>query len=235
MFKIAVMQPYFFPYAGYFEMMAEVDRFVFLTDVQYIRRGWVNRNRIKQANGNGPMYFTVPVAYSPRSTLIKDMRVADSAWVEHHLKSFETAYGKNATDHPVYRYYSTLGRHGNLCDLLVESTLAMADYLDIRPQIGFSTEFPSSLRGKDRIIDLCKKYGADVYVNLPGGVQLYAPDEFARHGLGLEFMTPTQLGYLSILDMVFTDGPSNSLCLRTWTYPPSSPPPAEPGQCPERS
>lgn len=203
MVKIAIMQPYLFPYPGYFEMMAEVDIFVFLTDVQYIRRGWVNRNRIRRSSDGDPMYFTVPVVKAPRSELILNMQIAGNEWVQDHLRMFATSYGKKAISHPMYEYYKTLAHYSNLCDMLCESAVTMADHLGIETEYCLSTEHPSELRGKDRIIELCKKFSADMYVNLPGGRELYREEEFAENGLKLKFMEPTAKGYLSILDTVF--------------------------------
>jgi hypothetical protein len=101
--KLAIMQPYFFPYAGYFQLMKNVDLFVFLDDVQYIRRGWINRNKI---NKNTPTYITVPINKAPQSAKINEISICHG-WVDNHLKSFIHVYGNKIKENIVFICYHT--------------------------------------------------------------------------------------------------------------------------------
>lgn len=202
------MQPYFFPYIGYFEMMAKVDRFVFLDDVQYIRRGWVNRNRIR-AKDKEFQYLTVPVADHDRITLIKDMKVVPG-WNERHNEILKHTYSSKS--HPLKTYYASLGGYSSLCDLLCDSLGWVATYLGLRCDFVSSSGI-SSRAGTDRIVDICRYYGATEYYNLSGGRDIYAGVQFGE--TVLRIMEPTRYpNKLSIIDLILSEEGS----LRQWLY-----------------
>lgn len=206
--RLAVMQPYFYPYLGYFELIRHVDVFVFFTDVQYIRRGWVNRNRIRAANARGWEYLTVPVEHAPRSTPISDIRTRPG-WQADHRKKLEYAYGRNKIrDH---EFSATLSpTDPGLCDTLTRTIADTARWLGLGTLFRDSREFAAEGKGQDRILDICRQARADTYVNLPGGQGLYSPEEFSRRGLALEILPLTgHANKLSVLDLIFGDGLRN--------------------------
>lgn len=210
MMRLAIMQPYFFPYPGYFELMASVDVFMYFTDAQY-KRGWINRNRIR--NGNEWIYITVPVCKHKQTDKISEISVSDQ-WRQtsaKHITTFKHIY-KKKTD-PLIQLYESLATHSNLCQLLKFSLGEMCNYLAIKVDTEDSSKYTSDLTGEDRIIDLCKRMGATTYVNLPGGSNLYSHSRFNSENIKLEFMPMTSRGTLSILDYCFYE---NDLRIKTW-------------------
>ncbi len=196
------MQPYFFPYVGYFDMIAKVDLFVLLDDVQYIRRGWVNRNKITSSQ-----WLTVPIKHCPRSTLIKDVLIDnEKEWLEYHTAVIQHLYGKAGANHPLIQMYHA-ERHDRLSDLLCRTLAGTRDYLNIKtPFLRSSTltvNFQDSTlsSAEQKIIGLCKALGARHYVNATGGKALYDIETFRAYEIQLEFMEPcTHHNKLSILD-----------------------------------
>jgi hypothetical protein len=199
------MQPYFFPYPGYFSLINSSDTFVILDDVQYIRRGWMNRNKI---NFSSPFYITVPVSKHKRESDTRQILVSkDSKWVLRHLNSFLHVYGKCVSDSPAYKYYSSLSSFDFLKDLLFDSLSWTTNFLGIKTEIIFSSEFSntSNKKGSDKIIQICKNLNADTYLNLPGGKNLYSLSKFEDNGLSLKFLDTDCYRRISILEDIFSN------------------------------
>jgi hypothetical protein len=197
--KIAVMQPYFFPYIGYFELMAAVDVFVFLNDVQYIRQGWVNRNRIRSKN-KPFQYLTVPVVSHPRDSLIKDIQVV-SGWTKQHLKILDYTYGVKS--HPLRDYFSTLRNYESLREMLCDSLIWTARYLGIKCDFHYSDGISTNHKSQ-KIKDICQHFNANEYFNLNGGMSLYSNEDFSP--ISLNFMKPTTYqNHFSILDLILEE------------------------------
>lgn len=211
------MQPYLWPYIGYLQLMAAVDYFVLLDDVAFIRRGWINRNRVL-LNGN-ITHFVLPVQKSPQATSIKQIQLAMP--VQYHrdklLELFRHAYSHC----PGWQALQTLlvpfqhieaGK--NLSQLLQQTLLLLRDHLQLDCQIELSSAIEKpAVEGVERILHLAKTLGADTYLNLPGGSSLYRPEIFAQQGLKLGFIEPQFRPYrqhgtqqfvagLSILDVL---------------------------------
>jgi hypothetical protein len=183
MTTIAVMQPYFLPYAGYFRLFAAADRVALLDCVQFPRRGWVHRNQFTGANGD-PVWLTLPLQPAPRDTLISELRFTDDA--EQTLAercrripvlSDTAAPLVQSLVRPsgdVVDYIATLLRH--CCDALhLPFDTIRTSTLTIDP----------ALRGPDRILAIAEALGATRYVNLQGGKALYDPAMFAARGIDL--------------------------------------------------
>jgi hypothetical protein len=203
--KIAVMQPYFFPYLGYFKLINSVDAFVFFDDVQYIRRGWINRNKIRI---NEPLWLTIPIKKCPRETIINKIEIDDS-WSNETLITFKTIYGKSVVDHPLFSYYSSLYNYKMLCPMLCDSIEWMSNFLNIKTNFFYSSNMPSEKKNKDRILDICKKLGATHYFNLPGGRDLYDEKIFEKEGIKLEFIDTDQYKKISVIESCFDENASN--------------------------
>jgi WbqC-like protein family len=218
--RLAVMQPYLFPYLGYFQLAASVDRFVFLDDVAFDRRGWVNRNRLLLDGGVHP--FTVPVRRAELGTTIDAIRLADDDYLgRKFLPTLRRAYGKAP-------WYATTAE---LVEKTLESApsglgaLAKASVRAVCRALGLSTAFVDSsshygnqaLAGAERILDICQREAATDYHNAPGGRTLYDPATFAARGVRLRFVDPELPAYaqpaptfvpgLSILDALMQAGP----------------------------
>lgn len=191
--KVAIMQPYFFPYLGYWQLLAAVDTFVILDDVNYINRGWINRNRIA-INGE-PSWLTVPLQGASQNKYICDIDIApDDGWKKRLQRSLTTAYAKAPHSANVLALFEQWLAHadGNLSTALHHSITQVAEKLDLHTTIIPSSRiYPKGeLKGAERILDICKREGAAVYVNPPGGKELYDAAMFRAAGIELQFLQP---------------------------------------------
>jgi hypothetical protein len=216
--KIAIMQPYIFPYVGYFQLIAAADIFVCLDDVNFISRGWINRNRILV--NNAEYLFSIPLKHASQNQIICNTFVADNLnWRERLLKTISQAYRRAPYFFealPVIEQVLNTPCE-SISELAYLSIKCCSDYLGIatilRPS---SVPYKnSSLKAQTRIIDICTNEGASSYINAPGGTALYDPHIFKNAGLDLYFLTPSIFEYqqfeknfvpgLSIIDvMMFT-------------------------------
>jgi len=218
--KLAIMQPYFFPYLGYWQLLGSVDRFVIYDDVNYIKGGWINRNRIL-INGK-PSYITAPLYQASYNKRICDVSLQSSpVWRKKMVKSIENAYRKAPFFSEVFPIIekTICYKTENLADFLAYHLKAMAVFL------GINTEFVKTSRcyknhdltGQDRILDICKREGANEYINLQGGQALYDAEAFRRLGIDLCFMVMQHAPYaqraagftrcLSLIDALMENGP----------------------------
>ena len=195
------MQPYLFPYIGYFQLIHAADRFVVYDDVAYIKQGWINRNRVL-ING-APSFFSVPIKHASSFTLICDTQIDDDQqhmrWVEKLLKTFDNAY-RRAPEFPrvfpvVEQVFSR--QTTKIADLAVASVKAVASLLEMKTTfVDSSTKYGNAaLKGEDRVLSICAAEGADEYVNVPGGKMLYARDRFEACGIRLAFIQPRSIEY----------------------------------------
>ena len=191
---IAIMQPYFLPYIGYIQLLAAVDKFVLLDDVNYINRGWINRNRLLL---NGVAHtFTVPLRGASQNRLICEIELDDTqGWREKLLRTIRQAYGKA----PCYAQVSTLMESlinypsARLDEFLLNSLREVTRYLSLEVAIVSSSRIyrNAHLKGQERILDICRQESADVYINPIGGVDLYERASFAERELSLYFLRNT--------------------------------------------
>jgi len=199
--KLAIMQPYLFPYIGYFQLIQAVDRFVVYDDVAFIKQGWINRNRML-ING-APCFFTVPVKNASSYRLICDTVIDDdrqhARWSEKLLKSFDSAYRRAPEFSNVFPLLESVfaGRPARVAELALASLRAVARFLDIRTTFVESSSIYGNthLKGEERVLAICTDERASEYINLPGGRSLYAPKRFEAHGITLAFLEPRPLEY----------------------------------------
>ena len=184
---IAVMQPYLFPYLGYFQLARSVDHFVFLDDVAYIKKGFINRNRILL--GGQPFTFSIAVERASQNRKIDEHRFSGA--FDTFFQQLRHAYHRAPFFHEVLALVEAVGRtpERNVARKNAAAVRAVFDYL----QLPFSSQFASSLprtgaRGEQRILDLCQYLGADTYHNAVGGQMLYDNRRFASQGVRLRFL-----------------------------------------------
>ncbi|GAB2530988.1 WbqC family protein [Rufibacter soli] len=193
MSTIAIMQPYFLPYLGYFQLIKSVDKFIFYDDVNYIKQGWINRNNI--LINNKASLFTVPLDSPSSFNLIKDTKLNFKIypiWVIKFLKTIEQNYKKAPFYIEVSRLLTVIfgSDSKTIANLNVYSVILISKYL------GLDTRFVESscvynnsyLKGQERIINICKQEGAKHYVNPIGGVNLYSKTDFLFNGIELSFI-----------------------------------------------
>ena len=201
------MQPYFIPYAGYFRLFTAADVVVMFDCVQFPRRGWVHRNRLRTAAGADD-WLTLPVAKAPQDVLIRDLHFAPQARerLREAARRFPLLEAALQARHPLAE--RVLRCDGDdvaayLVDLLREFA-ALLGYQ--RPVVRSSTlPIPPELRAQDRVIAILQAVGATRYVNPPGGRELYDHPTFERNGLSLRFLTPYGGSMESILARVLGD------------------------------
>ena len=216
---IAVMQPYFFPYIGYFQLINSVDKFIIYDDVNFINRGWVNRNNLL-SNGN-KLLVTVPLKKSSQNKLINEVEISyDVEWKGKLIKVFESLYKKSPYFNEVIELIGRIFENDfkYISELNLISIKSICVYLDIKTEILNTTCFFENrdLKGQDRIIDICKRENADNYINPIGGIELYDRSLFKLNGIELKFIKSNILEYnqykfdfvpwLSILDVLFFNG-----------------------------
>jgi hypothetical protein len=199
--KIAIMQPYFFPYAGYYKLIKQVDVFVFFDDVQYKKRSWINRNKICYDN---PFYLTIPIKKCKQNTLINQIEV-NKNWINLHLKHFLHLYGNKIEKNNVYEYYKTLDKYKLLNEILCESLIFLSNYFNFKTKFYYSSSYPSDKKGQNRIIELCDIFQATDYYNLPNGKTLYEEKEFLKNNVYLNFIDTSDYKKISILEDVFNE------------------------------
>lgn len=213
--KLAIMQPYLFPYIGYFQLMNAVDKFVILDDVNYINKGWINRNRIL-VNGKAHL-FTVPLKEASQNRQIRNIEVADDGkWRDKYLKTVELSYKKAPYYSSVFPILMNiiLSATQSISELTRQSIIEINQYLNIGTIIQETSAVYDNrqLKAEDRIIDICKREGADQYINPTGGTELYSKEMFKRDGIDLLFLKskPQRYGqfdnefvpWLSIIDVL---------------------------------
>lgn len=189
--RLAIMQPYFLPYIGYFQLMAAVDKFVLLDDVHFINGGWINRNRIA-VNGE-PHWLTIPLVKGSQNRLINEIEIIqDPAWKRKMMRKVEFSYHGAPFANELLRLFSRIlnAASGSLAKFLCWHLREVADFIGFEATIEpTSAIYPKEGRsGQDRILDICRREGAKTYVNLPGGRELYDPRSFASAGIELCFL-----------------------------------------------
>lgn len=225
--KIGIMQPYLFPYIGYFQLIKAVDIFVIYDDVNYIKQGWINRNRLL-LNGNDFM-FNIILKGASSFKKINEIDVDI-----HHCKlitTIEQAYGKAPYFTQVYPILIRIlsNSETNLSKFLTNSLSIIIEYLNIHSIILVSSDIKkdSSLKGDDKVIDICKQLKASNYINAIGGQELYSKEKFASNGLILNFIKSKPIAYtqfknqfvpwLSIIDlMMFNSAEKINLMLDSY-------------------
>jgi hypothetical protein len=210
--KVGVMQPYLLPYIGYFQLIKEVDQFIVCDDLNYINNGWINRNNI--LIGGDKRLFTIPLKKASQNKLINQIEIVGD--FSRLLKTVKVNYAKAPYFKDVNLLVESIFSYNNRClsDFVLNSMKEVLYYLGVSTPIIISSTLDKdcSLKGKDKVINICKGLGADIYVNAIGGQKLYNRVEFAAQGIELRFLETEIIPYkqfenefipmLSILDIM---------------------------------
>ncbi len=192
--KLAIMQPYFFPYLGYYQLVNCVDKFIFCDDVNYIKNGWINRNRILKNNqsfDNKPFYITVRLSGASQNKLINEIPIIDNR--DKLKKTIQVVYKKAPMYESVWPVIEDCLDY-NTCrisELAMFSVKRVCQYLGIDKQFEVcSTKYADTkgMEKSERIKMICKKNDADTYVNAIGGQKLYNKKDFKKSGINLFFI-----------------------------------------------
>ncbi len=212
--KLAIMQPYFMPYIGYFQLAATVDLFVLYDNIKYTKRGWINRNRYLR-HGQEAM-LSLPLARDSDSLHVRERTLSPSFDRRRLLNRLVEAYRRAPMFEEALPLIETavLNAEPNLFGYIRHSLAETFGYLAIPTRMIASSEVPidHTLRAQDKVIALCHAVGATTYVNAPGGRELYSPHAFAAEGIKLLFLNPPTIQYrqfqhdfvpqLSIIDVL---------------------------------
>lgn len=213
--KLAIMQPYFLPYIGYWQLMNYADKYVVYDDVNYIKGGWINRNRI--IVNDSIAYINIPLMKSSQNKTINEIYIdRNDRFIKKELRKVELSYAKAAYFKTVYPLCEKIFRYDGdkLVDFIMHSFIILKEYMGIDTEIILSSEIKkdNELKGEKKIIDICKRLKATQYINSIGGKQLYVKEQFESNGIQLSFIKTKDIRYnqgtltfhpnMSILDII---------------------------------
>jgi len=225
--RVAILQSNYIPWKGYFDIIHDVDEFIFLDDRQYTKRDWRNRNRIKTPTGTA--WLTIPVGDS-EARRICDVKLPDSDWARKHWRRLQASYA-GAPHFEMYRamleeiYLGTTWRSLSEINQHLIGTIART--------LGIETAFRDSreleLRGnkQERLLDVLRQTGADVYVSGPAARSYIEPSRFAEEGIELRWkdyagypeypqLHPPFVHEVTVLDLLFHTGPDAQHFIWGW-------------------
>ena len=214
--KVAIMQPYFFPYIGYFQLINSVDKFIIYDNIQYTKKGWINRNKILVNSSD--KIITLPIKKDSDYLDIKE-RVLANIWEQEKIKMLnliKSSYKKSPYFNKVYPVISSIFEvpNTNLFEFLLNSLHLLNSYLKIKTKIIKSSDvnIDHTLKSQDKIIAICEKLNATTYINAEGGQKLYNINDFNNKGIKLKFIKSLPIKYkqfknefipwLSIIDVL---------------------------------
>lgn len=213
--KIGIMQPYFFPYIGYWQLINAVDKYVIYDDVNFIKGGWINRNNMLC---NGAIFMIHLRTHSASSNQhINEIKVVDDRLYNNKLlRIIKNSYSRAPYFSEVYPIMERIINQGdkNLAKYLEYQIRQVCEYLSIQTEIIVSSKIEKNneLRGQDKVIEIVKKNNGDQYINAIGGQELYSYEDFVAQGIVLNFLKTAEIQYkqfknnfipnLSIIDVM---------------------------------
>lgn len=189
--KLGIMQPYFLPYIGYWQLLNAVDQYVIYDDVNFIKGGWINRNNI--LINNEAKLFNIQMQGASSNKLINEIEVSkNQVWKKKFLKTIENSYSKAPFYKAVYPVIENIINYDetNLAKYISHSISKVCGYLNIDTKLIISSDInkDNDLKGQDKVIEICKIMGADEYYNSIGGQSLYSYSDFEKHGVKLRYL-----------------------------------------------
>lgn len=203
--KLGIMQPYFFPYIGYFQLINLVDKYVVYDDVNYIKQGWINRNII-MINGKKKMFNLILCSASPNKRINEINIIHDVRNEKKILKSLEMNYAKAPYYDIVYPIIENIISYNesNLALYLFHHLKLLCSYMNISTELILSSSLQKNncLKGEEKVINICKLLKAKEYYNAIGGLDLYKKENFLEQDIDLHFLkTNTDLEYKQFGDV----------------------------------
>jgi len=226
--KVGIMQSYLFPHLGYFQLISSVDKFIVDENVKWINRGWINRNRIL-FNGQ-PKIITLSVKKNSSHNKINNFCISKH---DNNRKTFlnkiHSAYNSSPEFTKVFKLISNivLYKEDNLSKLIYYSLRSISDYLNIKTTLSVLSKLTidrnPDLKGKERVLNMCKQLKATTYINSIGGISLYDKNEFNNNNINLLFLKTRNAKYnqritqfvpnLSIIDVLMFNSKSEAINL----------------------
>lgn len=212
--KVAIMQPYFLPYIGYFQLISAADVFIVYDNIKYTKKGWINRNRML-LNGKDIM-FSLSLKNDSDYLDVRDRELSGDLSREKLLNQFKGAYQHAPYFAHTFPLIEKIVRYGNdnLFGYLHHSIVKLCEHLNIKTEIKISSEIAidHNLKSQDKVIALCKAVNSGTYINAIGGIDLYSKETFKKENIELKFIQSKPFNYpqlggvfvpwLSILDVI---------------------------------
>lgn len=214
--KVAIVQPYFFPYIGYFQLINSVDTFVFYDDVNFIKKGWIHRNRI--LNDGSDLLFTIPLKKASQNKLINEIEInIDENWKSTFFNCIMHNYKRAPHFNEVNNILESVlsSNCESISELAINSVMQTCAYLEIDTELIISSEMFGDnklMRRDDRLIDITKRLNGKAYLNPQNGKSLYSKPYFKENEIDLFFILPELKEYtqfkhpfvagLSIIDLM---------------------------------
>ncbi|MBR3606321.1 MAG: WbqC family protein [Lachnospiraceae bacterium] len=220
--KIGIMQPYFFPYLGYFQLIYAVNKMVIYDNIQYTKKGWFNRNRYLLNNED--RFFTIPIEKDSDFLDVYERKVSQNFNKEKIKNQINIAYRKAPFYDEIFPIFCDCidFEDYNLFNYIFNSIKQITNYLEIDTEIIISSSLNinHNLKGEEKVLAICKEIGADEYINPIGGQNLYCKERFHQNNIILKFImmnpniTYLQFGKefipaLSILDTLMFNSPQS--------------------------
>ena len=195
--NVAIMQPYFLPYIGYFQLIALVDKFVIYDDIKYTKKGWINRNRFLA--GGRDAVFSLPLKKDSDALDVRNRFISPAFNRARVMNRFREAYRHApcfGATYPLLERIMAL-REDNLFSFIHSTLVMVCSHLGIKTPlvISSSLEVDRSVSGEGRVIEICKRLGARNYINPVGGKDLYSRDYFLDQGIELRLMQSRLIEY----------------------------------------
>lgn len=223
--KVAILQSNYIPWKGYFDLIAYVDEFIIYDDMQFTKNDWRNRNKVKTPQGL--MWVTIPVG-SNINRKINEVIFSDNNWREKHCKILEMNYKKSKYFKEVFIFLEPIILDTQCENLSVFNTRliqAICNYLNINTKITFSSDYGLVDGKTERLVDLCTKTHADIYVSGPAAKDYIDESLFVQKNISLEwFQYDEYIEYpqlwegfdhqVTILDLLFNCGPDSIKYMR---------------------
>lgn len=218
--KLGIMQPYFFPYLGYWQLLKAVDKYIIYDDVNYIKNGWINRNNIL-LNGKAHL-ITIPLDGASPFLPINQIKMTSNVKAkEKILKTIEQAYKKAPFFNQIFPIILDVIMDESclICKALEKQFSLVSQYLGLNTQFILSSNINknNNLKGQDKVIHICHLLGASEYINAIGGQKLYSVKDFKNEGISLKFICSKDINYkqfgknfvpnLSIIDIMMFNSP----------------------------
>ena len=227
--RVAIVQSNYIPWKGYFDLINSVDEFILYDDMQYTRRDWRNRNKIKSIHG--PVWLTIPVEVKGKYLQqIRETAVSNKGWTLEHWKTICHCYAKA----PHFESYRALFENLYLdCDETMLSRVnyrflvAICEILGINTKITWSMDYVLAEGKSTRLVDLCRQAGATDYLSGPAARDYIEPRLFQEQGVHLQYfdyngypeyrqLFPPFVHEVSIIDLIFNEGPDAPKFMKTF-------------------
>lgn len=218
--KLAIMQPYFMPYIGYFQAISAVDKYILYSNLNFIKESWMNRNRVLMRDGK-IVTITVPLKSKSSYSMIYDVEIDNSKpWKEKMLKTIQMCYSKKPFYKEIFDLLNSMltPEYTHLKDLNNSTIVSISHYLDIQTVIDVDnsrfldmengmvnieedySHLPYLLKTKPirkvaRVIEMCRREGSNDFYNAIGGQELYSKEEFKQYDIRLNFVRTNNIEY----------------------------------------